>query len=292
MKMEIRIKFIGRRFLYCFPPSFRTKLKNLYYDLAIPLHNLRYRVIYGMEDFFDYISLETTTHCNLRCKFCPNNKYERGLFKNKKLMNEKLFKKIISELSEINYCGQLLFHFYGEPLTDERLPDLVKYAREKLPKAELQVNTNGFLLTIPLYRKLINSGLDFFYITQYGRSAPPRIKELFSYLRKSSEKYTKIKYRVLGESIALSNRGGEINIKNPVDYERPICAYPRNIVHVDYEGNVVLCCNDYHSSVKFGNLNNEKLLEIWNKPSYRRLRKELKKKIFKLPICKKCVGLE
>jgi radical SAM protein with 4Fe4S-binding SPASM domain len=169
----------------------------------------------------------------------------------------------------------------------------VFYTRKKLPKAEIQINSNGYLLTTEKYKKLVKAGVDKFLITQYKDKMPPEAKKTFEYI-KNNKIENKIIYRVLGEDIKLSNRGGEIKINKgrAVDYDRPICAYPNTAVHIDYQGNVVLCCNDYHSSVIFGNLKNEKLINIWNKESYKRLRKELKEGIFKLPICKKCVGIK
>lgn len=273
------------------PKVLQKSTKNFYYDKIIyPLYSLKYRLDYGVWDFFNSVAIETTTYCNLRCKFCPNSKYPRGLLENKKLMDITLFKKIIDELSEINYGGHIYPHFYGEPLTDERLPELVAYTREKLPKAKIQINTNGFLLTLPLYKKLIDSGVNSFLITQYTNTIPPATKRLLDYL-KHHRKENKVKYRILGRDIALSNRGGDIEVEKTVDFERPICIYPNVGINIDYAGNMVLCCNDYHSSIKFGNLKNEKLINIWNSQYYKRLRKQLRSKIFKLPICKKCVGL-
>lgn len=283
---------LKRKVYLSLPRALQKKTKSLYYDgIIYPIYSLKYLINYGFLDFFDSIALETTTHCNLRCKFCPNSKYERGLEKNKKLMKTSLFKKIIDELSEIGYKGQILLHFYGEPLTDKRLPELVKYTRKNLPNADIQVNTNGFLLTIPIYKKLIEAGVDNFFITQYGKTKPPAIMKLFDYL-KEHPKENKTEYRELGADLALSNRGGEIKVEKTVDYDRPICIYPNTAVHVNYKGEMVLCCNDYHSTITFGNITNEKLLTIWNKPFYKKLRKELRKKIFRLPICKKCVGIK
>ena len=287
------IQKLKQQLFSLFPKKIRKRIKNFYYDkLIFPIYNLKYRLYYGVWGFFDSIAIETTTYCNLRCEFCPNSKYNRGLEKNKKLMNLNLFKKIINELSEIDYRGQILLHFYGEPLTDERLSDLVKYTKRKLPKAFIQINTNGSLLTISLYEELRKSGVNRFFVTQYTKTLLPPIKKLIEYLRKRPKKENILEYRKLGEDLGLSNRGGEIEVKNVVDYEKPICTYPNTAVHVDYQGNVVLCCNDYHRSIIFGNLKNEKLLDIWNKPHYKNLRKELRKGIFKLPICKKCVGIE
>lgn len=279
--------------IYAFLPRPLQKIvKSVYFDSLIsPLYNIKYKLRYGTWDFFDSIAIETTTYCNLRCKNCPNSLYNRGTLKNRKLMNIDLFKKIINELSEIKYNGKILLHFYGEPLTDERLPKLVSYVRRKLPESVIHLNTNGFLLTIDIYKKLVEAGVTAFLITQYGEKIPENIKKLFQYL-KSSNYPNKIKYRVLGKDIALSNRGGELKIEKTTDYDKPICTYPDNSVIIDYLGNLILCCNDYHSSIKFGNLKNEKLADIWNKPAYKNIRKEVRKGIFKLPICRKCVGLE
>jgi len=274
------------------PNYFKKYAKYFYYDLLLYFkYRLRYRLLYGVWDFFDSIALETTTYCNLRCKFCPNNKYTRSLKENEKLMPTRLFEKIIDELSEINYQGQILFHFYGEPLTDKRLPELVNYANKKLPKANIQLNTNGFLLSIPLYKELISKGVKIFFITQYSKKMPTKIKELFNYLKQYPKSKNKIIYRILGGDLPLSNRGGEVSVEKTIDFDRPICIHPRNAVNVDFDGNVILCCNDYHSSIKFGNLQKENLLDVWNKPNYKKLRQELRNKIFKLPLCRRCVGV-
>jgi len=290
--MEL-IKKIKRAVYYSLPKPLRKTAKNLYFDYFVfPIYRLKYKLHYNTFDFFSSIAIETTTYCNLRCKNCPNSIYERGILKNKKLMPMFLFKKIINELAEINYCGEILLHFYGEPLTDARLPLLVSYAKQKIPKAKIHINTNGFLLTPDIYKKLIHLGIEEFLITQYGKEMPNNVKKVVDYLKTRPKKENKIKYRILGEDILLSNRGGELKIDNSVDYERPICLYPNTAVHIDYQGNLVLCCNDYHSSITFGNLNKENLVDIWNKENYKNLRKQLRKKIFKLPICRKCVGLD
>lgn len=283
---------IKQKLFFLVPGIFKKKVKDFYYDTLIyPIYRLKYLIYYGKIDFFDSIAIETTTYCNLRCKNCPNSIYERGILKNKKMMDINLFKKIIDDLSKAGYRGNLMLHFYGEPLTDERLPNLVKYSRKKLPLATIQINTNGFLLTIENYRNLIRSGVNKFFITQYVNIMPIGVKEVLYYLNRRPKKENKIEYRVLGEDIGLSNRGGEINVKKVVDFERPICTYPNVGMHIDYEGNVVLCCNDYHSSVKLGNVKKEDIVKIWNSGFYKKLRNEIRARKYRLKICKKCVGI-
>ena len=67
-------------------------------------------------------------------------------------MSEELFKKIISELSHINYSGYLSLFSNNEPFLDERIINFAKYARENLKNAELSIWTNGTLLTFEKFR--------------------------------------------------------------------------------------------------------------------------------------------
>lgn len=279
---------ILQKSLLFFPKKHRKNLKNLYYDqFLFPFYCLRNKIYYGKKDFFDAVSIETTSYCNLRCKFCPNSKYERGLLKNKKLIPTKLYKNIIDQLAEMDYRGRILPYFFGEPLSDKRLPELIAYTRKKLPKAHIQLNSNGFLFTIPLYEKLVKAGVDVFHVSQYLEKMPPAVKELFDYLKNKPKKENKVSYRIFTDNLARSNRGGNIEVPN--QWEKPICTYPSTFLNVDCEGNVILCCADYHSSVKFGNLKKEKIIDIWNKPFYKKIRRDLRKKKFNLPICKKCI---
>lgn len=266
----------------------KQKLKLFYYNNLLRLpYKIKYKIKYGDFDFFNNITIETTTYCNLRCEFCPNSKNVRGLLKNKKLIEINLFQKIVNELAEINFKGGVGLFFYGEPLTDKRLPELIAYLRKKIPNSKIGLNSNGTLLTIPLYKKLINAGVSIIHISQYTPKILPNMKEIFEYLKSCPKNENKITYRNFGKDSVLFNRGGEIDAKNIS--ETPICANPENPLTIDYEGNVILCCNDYHSSIKFGNLKKEKLIDIWNKPLYKKIRQELEKGIYSLPICKKCV---
>ncbi len=278
-----------KKVLYKFVPSpFKKSVKNFYYGrILFPFHSLKHKFLYGEWDFFDTIAIETTTYCNLRCKFCPNSKYERGLLENKKLMDADLFKKIIDDLSEIRFRGNVDLYYYGEPLTDERLPEFVEYARKKLPKANIEINSNGFLLTLEIYKVLVEKGLDKINVTQYTKVEPQGTLKVMHHLNTHHNMKKIITYRVLNEN-ELSNRGGEIELEVSPNYERPICRYPNAPQSIDYAGNWVLCCNDYHSTVKFGNLRHESLMDIWKKLYFKKIRKETRNGIFNLPICKEC----
>ena len=76
------------------------------------------------------------------------------------------------------------------------------------------------------------------------------------------------------------------------NYEKPIGVCPNAAQTINYAGNWILCCNDYHSEIRLRNLNQERLLDIWNKPFFKQIRKETRNNVFNLPICKKCAGLK
>jgi len=248
-------------------------------------HDLRNYVYYGKIDFPNDFNIETTTHCNRRCSFCPNSKYDRGLKKNEVRMPFEMYKKIIDELAEYHFRGRIGPHFYGEPLTDERLPDFIKYTKEKLPKCRININTNGDLLTIEKYNQLIEMGVDKLTVGQYDDKPTKTMVTLLAYIKEHPEKKMYISYKKFDTENQHSTRGGEIKVKNP---EPPRCRSPLNPVVIDALGNVVLCCNDYHSSVILGNVIIESVMEIWNKPRYKKLRQHLRKGEYQLPICKVC----
>jgi radical SAM protein with 4Fe4S-binding SPASM domain len=229
------------------------------------------------------IFIETITACNLRCNCCPNSIYPRGLIKNMKKMDIELFHKIIDQLSELDWEGEIQPHHCGEPLLDDRIPGLIQYIKKKLPRATVRFFTNGELLNVDLYKILIESGVNRFNITQHLPKKSKGVEEVLAYRDKFGGNNVKFDYYELGW---LSSWGGEISIEG--GRKLTDCDWPCHNVGIDYAGNVLMCCWDYANKVEIGNINNEKLINIWNKPFYRRLRKEIKKGIFQLDICKKC----
>jgi len=84
----------------------------------------------------------------------------------------------------------------------------------------------------------------------------------------------------------LSNRGGAVEIEGETAKKR--CMFPRNAI-VDFEGNVLLCCNDYFHANRFGNVVDESILTIWKKKDFRALRKAAKKGKPELQLCEDCL---
>jgi len=241
---------------------------------------------YGSSDFFSFVSIETTTYCNRRCWYCPNSIFERGLLENKKLLPATLFYKIVDELAELKFKGIFAPNLYGEPLLDERLIDFVAYARRKNPLIAIYIFTNGDYLTVDYYKNLVQAGVSVFIITRHSDEVSATVTQVLQYRQEHGHDGVQLAFEKLS---IICNRGGLIRqgtVSSPRD-----CRVLIPEIAVDYQGNVILCCQDYFSSVTFGNVGTEKLIDIWKKPAYKRLRRKLQKGVFEPEICKKCMGI-
>lgn len=274
--MNLLVRLI-KKFL---PSRIKWWLRLTYYRLLFIYY--RFLLILNFRTFrlFKYVELETISACNRRCPYCPNSKYTRG----NHLMKESLYKRIIDQLSEINFTGMIFLSFYSEPLLDKRLPRLMRYTRKKLPHCNIKIFTNGDYLTRELFKKLVAVGVNELLVTRHGR---PLTKDL-KYLVKHPFSKDKVYYRIYLPLHFRYNRGGLIKIRDGKKIER--CLRPSENLTIDYEGNTILCCNDYFSTIKFGNLANSHIMDIWKKKNYKRIRKETRRGIFNLAICQKCMG--
>jgi 2-deoxy-scyllo-inosamine dehydrogenase (SAM-dependent) len=257
---------------YKIPNNLRILTRKFYHDLERLIH-------YGNTDMFDWVGIETSTVCNRRCYYCPNSIFDRSLPKNEKRMNDKLFRKIINDLAKIKFCGFIVISGFNEPLMDERLPHFIRYTKKTIPKTEIMIITNGDFLTPKKYNELVSAGANRFFVSSYDLDVN-RLRNIHG--------KAPIKYKVMTNITPKQNRGGlvEVEIK-----DTPACQMPEKTLVIDVNGNVILCCNDYHSSVIFGNLKHKSIMEIWNSKKYKETREQLKNRVFKLDICKKCNDL-
>lgn len=225
------------------------------------------------------VNIEVTTKCNRRCSFCPVS-YDTS--REEISMSTKLFTKIIDELKDIGFDGVIEISLFGEPLMDKRIIKFIKYIKLNT-KIKTIIYTNGDLLTVQLAHKLINSGIGHIIVSQHDATPSKQIRLLKEY-----DWGDKILFKAQNAtSRVLINRGGTVNVKTlyPIS-----CSINAMVIRAD--GKVCLCCQDYYNEVVFGDVNNESIYDIWNKESYRNIRRELKRGIFRLPICKRCLGKE
>ena len=230
---------------------------------------------------FDSVEIESISICNRKCSFCPLA-YDTTPGE---VMTNETFDKIINELKKLNFKGKIAFSGYGEPLLDKQLRNRVEKIKKEL-NSFIEIVTNGDFLTYKKFKELISVGVDVFRLSQHDKEPSEQIKLLFSNIKKDELKYIIFQAATEG-SITFTNRGGSVPMKTLHPF---FCAPMHLIIRAD--GSIPLCCNDYYKEINFGNIKKEELLDIWNKPFYRKIRNEIKRGIFNLKICKKCLGLK
>ena len=110
------------------------------------------------------LMVEPTIKCNLKCPMCVANILnpgrEGGYFKVEN------FKKVVDEIGD--YLIFLQFWFFGEPLMNPNLFELIKYAKSK--DIFTVVTSNMQLLTPNRAKEMIDSGLDYLNVSFNGGS--------------------------------------------------------------------------------------------------------------------------
>ncbi|MBI3794478.1 MAG: radical SAM/SPASM domain-containing protein [Nitrospinae bacterium] len=232
------------------------------------------------------VEIETDSHCNRKCVYCPNFTVGRPEEK----MPDALYYKIIDSLAKWGFAGRLSPHFYGEPLADDRLAGFMKYAREKLPRAQIIVYTNGDFLTVEKYYALLDAGVDSFRISQHSPTLPKVPSETLEHVKKHTPELFNVAmvdfyalYQKKDEGM-LNNRGGLIDIKRK---RSPSCYYVANMT-IDCKGDVLLCCNDYAGEVSFGNAGEREVRDIWRSSKYVNARAKAASGIWDYDLCKRC----
>ena len=229
-----------------------------------------------------YLQVETTNRCNAHCVFCPHEKIGK-----KGTMEQALYEKIIEDAAKLPNLRLFDPFLNGEPFMDRDFMDRLRLAREKLPNTEIEIYTNGSLLTDPVLYDLAPITDLHLSVSLNGLKPETRqkIMGLDDYwgVVQACKKMDKlgIKYRVTmvaypeipqAEVQAFIESGGTaIRYQSwcgaQYPYERRRWTQcPRALCQMTvlYTGEVCLCCFDPLGEVSFGNLNDQTIEEIWN----------------------------
>ena len=240
-----------------------------------------------MECPFKIVEIEINTDCNLSCSYCPNHSMKRV---EEGSINQELLLKIITQLQEMEFSGTISPSFYNEPLLNNKLSEIVKFIRFKLPKSSLILYTNALLLNQDKFMELSTTGVSRFVITKHENIKKIPLDKFFNNL--SDKEKEKIKYQSFHE-INLTNRGGLIeSIDNQVKPLTP-CQIPQFQITITKEGKVLPCFEDYEQKLEMGDLKKDSLLEIWNSTKYKEFRLNLKRGLrHKYSPCENCSRVE
>ena len=229
------------------------------------------------------VQIEFSTLCNRRCSYCPVSSDPRP----KGYMSENILDEILAYLVSVNYTGDITPNFYNEPILYKGFNKYIKKIKKILPKTTIILNTNGDELSEKRYEELRSDGVDVFLISQHDQTTSESINKIISYA--DEHNYNDISVtNWTTEGRELSNRGGLVEDSRVVFAPRSGCNRALDM-QIDFEGNLIVCCEDYYIENVYGNLNNESLKDIWRKSTHQR--KKIYLGEYERDICKKCAGL-
>ena len=249
---------------------------------------------------FTTIAIEINSLCNRLCAFCPNSLNTRP----DEIMNFDLFKHILEQIPD--YSGRIVLYIYNEPTLDPRLLELIKLCRSMDPKSCIMLATNGdHIKSSEDFRNMYEAGLNQLQINVYSENRYDTLKDFIDgvwyaeegniYSNCSSKKtlYSlEKKWEIIGNKLGrfeLSNRSG--NISMLPEMPKPIkstCVRPFRSMQVNWKGEVILCCNDYHGDSVMGDANTESLESIWNGARFMEYRRNLQNKDRNMTLCDVC----
>lgn len=112
------------------------------------------------------LGIETGNFCNLKCPLCPTGSGQEGLEKG--FMKLEMFSKIFCELS--GSLKSLNLYSWGEPLLNNDLIKIIKYAKKVKPSVRITTSTNLNIRDDALLGELVASGIDEIIVSCDGAS--------------------------------------------------------------------------------------------------------------------------
>lgn len=225
-----------------------------------------YYATHGHFPVFQQVLVETRTDCNNNCPFCPHafNKKPLGI------MTWECYITIIDQLVSIGYNGRVALMLSNEPLLEDRLEDMIKYAKSKSQRLFIDITTNGRLLTVELLDKLFSIGLDNININDYRGDRDKNPEKWSSNIELVHDAYgnnPKVYFKKRSFDEKLPNYAGNI----PQEFEKEdfgFCNYPFRKLTIAYNGDILLCCDDFMYDTCFGNVMKDSLIDSWNAKLY------------------------
>lgn len=235
-----------------------------------------------------FIEIETHNRCNNNCSFCPVS--VGNDIREYKQMSEELFLKIINNLEDLKYCNALSLFSNNEPFLDSRMIKFLKLAKERLPNAYHYIYTNGSVLTPELFIEA-EKYLDLIVIDNYNDSLELNgpVKKIYELFENNRAYKDKVRIDIRKKTEILSSRGGEApNRKDSLKTIKNLCVLPFVQLIIRPDGKISLCCNDAYGKMTLGDINKDKIEDIWNGEKYNEVRANIIKGRSYIDLCKCC----
>lgn len=268
----------------------------------------------SVKPFPEIVQLQTTSYCNGRCVMCPYPDVYSSLSHG--AMQISLYKKIVDEccLFGIKEFKPFLMN---EPLLDDRLSEMISYARNKMPDTKIGFSTNGLLMKGEMLQRIVDSGVNEVWFNFSGNSeytynkvmkgldyisirnnivdfaeyihlhkidisiniSMVEVKDCLNEIEESISFWKE--HNVIVHPIPFNNRGGNCREEGVKILKSPIgkrvCDKSTTKMCILFDGRVILCPSDWKRECVIGDATEMSLFDIWNSKE----RREYMKKIYK-----------
>ena len=239
------------------------------------------------------VQVELVEGCNRLCPFCGLNAIRKGPG-NYKWMAWETAERTSRSLVDLCPTARLEFAMHGEPTMHPRKHEILAMFRERLPKAQMQLTTNGNVLAGKMQERLeaiFDAGVDFVLMDTYY---PERLMlqakaqalqgiQVLDFYRDCQpngwspyHNHHRSVQRTLVVMDDLGLRNGESRSRIVVNQAgnspavpetraplRRMCTLPFREVTVAWNGDVNLCCEDWGHEYTCGNVLEDSLRAIW-----------------------------
>lgn len=253
------------------------------------------------------VVIETVTACALKCPSCYIGS---GMLTRKKgSMSWELFSKLADQIEP--FAKHVYLHLWGEPLMNPRIGDMIRRVKQFATidlstHGELVTEENADALCEATALAVSLEGLDQATYEKYrvGGSFDKAFRALEILSKRRRINWTWVVTRdnehqipraramaeemgvtfgpkppyFISESVrlALEPRGPEFqryHQDGTLKADRHACREFWETIYFTPQGDCITCCFDYNATWKMGNLNDHTVLEIWNGPVYREMRR-------------------
>jgi hypothetical protein len=284
--------------------------------------------VFRQSRYMDYpkeLSFETLTRCNAECWFCPSPTLERTGHK----MPDVLIAKILRDLRD-GMPADLPFIVspfkVNEPLLDVRIFDILFEINARLPQATIRLFTNGSPLTLKHVGYLASvKNMEHLWVSlnecdpeKYEQTMKLPLKKTLANLDmlhqacaagafthkvfvsrvcdeteedQVFERFVRERYPLFGIGVMYRSEWlGEVSGLEP-NRAVPMVGCARWYeLSITSTGEVAFCCMDGKPAFPIGNVANENVLDIYNKPDYRKFREQFVTRLEGSP-CLNCTGM-
>lgn len=236
---------------------------------------------YGDPYFPASMNIETSEFCNRHCWYCPNVKQSNR----HGVITDEVFDCALRRLREIQWTGPVAYHYLNEPLLNPKLLAQIKATVGALPGCCPTLIANGDHLTVRRMEDLVAAGIG---RVMYSRHEP--------FTEEWDRRFEEIRQRWSG-LVQLTQVGKTVPVFTNAQLSHSgiawqgKCYAPTLCFSFRINGDVSLCGYDFNREVVMGNVANDSIMEIWSRPDFVRMRKDLRNGKQVHPICNGCSGI-